>query len=200
MELINLNQIFDLLIEYRYFLLFPITIIEGPIITVMAGYLSHLGLFNIYAVYCIVVIGDLVGDIIYYLIGKNGRLQIIDKWGHYFGIHRKNVLEMEKIFENHSFKTLFFGKFTFGIGGIIIIAAGAAKVPITKFIFYSIIGTLPKSFLLILAGTFIGSAYLQISKYFDYTAIVSILLAIIILAGYYFIQRYAKRYIKKESL
>ena len=63
----SLSQLFVLLTQHRYILLFPITVAEGPIITVIAGYLSHLGFFDWFVTYIIVVTGDLTGDIIYYI-------------------------------------------------------------------------------------------------------------------------------------
>ncbi len=194
---LSLSAIFSLLAQYRYFLLFPITVAEGPIITVIAGYLCRLGFFYWPTAYLIVVGGDLAGDILYYLAGRWGRYQFIEKWGHYLGIKAQKVKDMQKIFERHSANALFFGKFTLGIGGVIILAAGASRVSFRKFIGYCTLGTLPKSALLMLIGAYFGYAYLAISKYFDYTAIITVAVAFVIAGGYYLLERYAKKRLKK---
>jgi membrane protein DedA with SNARE-associated domain len=43
-------------------LLFPLAVVEGPIVTVIAAYLASLGYLNIFAVFAVVVAADLVGD------------------------------------------------------------------------------------------------------------------------------------------
>ena len=42
-------------------ILFPIAVVEGPIITVIAAYVASLGYLNLPAVFCVVVAADLVG-------------------------------------------------------------------------------------------------------------------------------------------
>jgi membrane-associated protein len=193
-----LSSIPDLLMQERYVLLFPIAILEGPIISVITGYLTHLGFFDLFAAYGIIVAGDLVGDVIYYLVGRYGRLQFIEKWGHFFGIKAEKVLDMERVFGLHSAKALFWGKFTLGLGGIIIVAAGAARVPFSKFFIYSSLGTIPKSAILMLIGGFFGYAFLTISRYFDYTAAITLAVALLFAIGYFLFQRYAKKSIVKK--
>jgi membrane protein DedA with SNARE-associated domain len=61
----TLSQIINWLEVYKYFVLFPVTIFEGPIITVIAGYLSSLGFLNFYVAYGVIVLGDTVGDILF---------------------------------------------------------------------------------------------------------------------------------------
>lgn len=69
----SFQQIISLLTAYKYFFLFPIVVVEGPIITVIAGFLSSLGYLNIIIAYLVVVAGDIVGDSAYYAIGFYGR-------------------------------------------------------------------------------------------------------------------------------
>ena len=38
------------LLQYKYVFLFPAVVIEGPIITIVAGFLASLGFFNVFAV------------------------------------------------------------------------------------------------------------------------------------------------------
>ena len=51
-------------------LLFPLAILEGPIVTVIAAYVARLGYLNIVAVYVVVVVADLVGDVVSSMIGR----------------------------------------------------------------------------------------------------------------------------------
>ena len=78
------QQIFDFLSHYGYWMMLPLMIIEGPIITIIASMLAKLGAFNIFIVFILSVAGDMIGDIILYYLGY--------KLGNSFvGISRKNV-------------------------------------------------------------------------------------------------------------
>ncbi len=193
MHFFTIDQVFSILETYKYLLLFPIAILEGPLITVIAGYLSFLGFLSFPWAYLAMVLGDLAGDIIYYSAGRWGRLAVIEKYGHYIGISAKKIIAMEKIFGSQEARALIGGKFTLGIGGIIILAAGAIKMPFKKFIAYCTIGTAPKSFLLMLLGYYFGHAYHSIGKIFDYTTIGNTIIFAIILTIYYITQKYAWR-------
>jgi membrane-associated protein len=194
---LTLGAIPGLLMQYRYFFLFPIAVIEGPIISVITGYLVHLGFFDLFVAYFVILSGDLVGDVLYYLVGRYGRLQFIEKWGHFVGVNADKVKDMERIFGRHSAKALFFGKFTLGLGGIIILAAGASRVRFSKFFLYSSLGSIPKSAILMLIGGLFGYAFLTIGRYFNYTAIITMVVAFFIALGYYLFQRYAKKSLEK---
>ena len=60
------DAVIAILINYGYFLLFPIAVLEGPIISVIAGFLVLQGYFNILLVYAVMVVADLTGDFLYY--------------------------------------------------------------------------------------------------------------------------------------
>ena len=46
---------------YKYWLIFPIMVLEGPIITVISGFLVSLGTLNAFVAYPLLFFGDLLG-------------------------------------------------------------------------------------------------------------------------------------------
>lgn len=142
-----LQQIIFLLTAHKYLFLFPVVVVEGPIITVIAGFLSSLGPLNIFIAYAVVVVGDIVGDIMYYALGYYGRQRFINRWGRFLGITLERVERLEKHFEKHSGRTLIIGKLSHGVGAVVLVAAGIARVPFRKFVWYNFIPSLPKSLL-----------------------------------------------------
>lgn len=171
-------QIIDLLLQYKYFILFPITVLEGPVVTMISGMLSSpaFGYLSVFWVFPIVVIGDLVGDIAMYAMGRYGRHSFIHKWGKYLGLNDERVQAMEDHFERHPGKTLLFGKLTHAVGSVVLFAAGMGNVPFWKFLWYNFIGTLPKSLVLMLSGYFFGHAFEQINNGLNYVSGVAIIL------------------------
>jgi len=181
---IPLEQIVAILLQYKYALLIPISAVEGPIITILVGFLSSTGLMNIFLAYASVVTGDLIGDCIYYAVGRYGRKSFIRKWGHFIGMAERRIERLESHFKKSLAKTIIFGKIAHGLGTFILFGAGVAKVPFGRFFWYNIISTLPKSLILILMGFYFGQAYVKIGRYLDYTAIGAIVLGFVFMIGY----------------
>lgn len=164
----TLDIIIQWLLAYKYLALFPIMVVEGPIVTVIAGFLASLGYMNVLLVYFIVVAGDLTGDVFYYALGRYGREKTIARWGHVLGITMERIERVEYHFKNHTAKTLLFGKLTHAIGLVFLVAAGMARVPFSEYLWYNLLGTLPKSLVFLLIGYYFGSAYVQINNYLSY--------------------------------
>lgn len=181
---IPLAQIPIILIRYKYFVLFPAAAIEGPIITIIAGFLCAHSLMNIYLAYAVIVAGDLAGDAFYYLLGRWGRIGLVNKIGHLVGISAARIKKLENHFSNHGGKTILVGKLAHGFGTVFLAAAGASKMPFNKFIYYNIIGTIPKSLILLLVGYFFGQAYARINTYFDFFAVGAFALAVLLILLY----------------
>lgn len=193
---ISLQDIINWLIIYKYLVIFPITIVEGPIVTIIAGFLAAHGLLNVFIVFPVIVFGDLTGDILYYLIGRWGRDSFIVKWGYLIGLNENRINKLEKHFEQHSGKTLIFGKISHGIGSAFLMAAGVAKMPIRDFLWFNLVGTLPKSLILLIVGYYFGQAYKQIRTYFDYTALIFVTGLVVILILYLSIVKLRKIFSK----
>ncbi len=188
LNFITADNISFLLMHYGYFILFPIMVAEGPIATIIAGFLSSLGYFNFFVVYVVAFLGDITGDVIYYLIGRWGKKRIINN-GKFLGIKLKNIEKIEEHFKNHSGKTLLFGKLTHSVGAPILIAAGMAKIKISKFIVYNVVGSIPKTLVFLLIGYYFGSAYNKIDKYFGYFSILMLVIIILAVVIYFYIKK-----------
>lgn len=181
---IPLIQIPIILARYKYLMLFPAVAIEGPIITIIAGFLAGQSLINIYLAYAVIVAGDLAGDVFYYTLGRWGRIGLINKMGGLFGFSAERIKKLEKHFTNHGGKTILIGKLAHGIGTVFLAAAGASKMPVKKFIYYNFIGTVPKSLILLLIGYFFGQAYVRINAYLDYYALAVLILPLLLIIIY----------------
>lgn len=182
----SLDHILQLILAYRYLIIFPIAVVEGPIIAILSGFLVSRGALNMYVVYVLLVLGDLVGDTIYYLIGRWGGNAFVRRHGHFFGLREEHLIAFEEGFRRHSTKLLLFGK-TQAIGSVTLAAAGITKMPYLRFLFISAIGTTIKIFLLLLIGFYFGQAYGTINTYLSRIAIISsfaVVIAIVVFVLY----------------
>jgi len=189
----SLAHIMELILLYKYAFLLLIVIIEGPIATILAGFITSLGELNFLLAYITVVVGDLIGDVLYYGIGYWGRTGFIEKWGKYLGLHADRIAQLERHFQKHSGKTLVIGKFSHGIGGAVLVAAGMARISLVQYLWYNTVAAIPKSLALLLIGYYFGHAYTQIDHYFVYAAAVMTGLAILTGVMYTFLHKMENR-------
>lgn len=183
-----LGQVVGWLIQYKYLVIFPFAVFEGPIITIVAGFLSSTGHLNFWLSFLTVVLGDWVSDTLYYFIGRFGREKFILRFGKYFGLNEARVEKVEGHFQNHPWKIFTFGKVAHGTGSIILVAAGMSRIPYFKFLWYNIPTTLANSLLMILIGYYFGHAYTRIDSYLRVYSL--IVIAVVVGLYLYFIRKF----------
>lgn len=190
---ISPQDLLSILEHYKYWLVFPIAVFEGPIISVISGFLVHLKHFNIYIIYPLLIIADLVGDSLYYLIGRfGGRSITFKKFGKYFGYNDEYERYIEEHFVKHPAKTLLSAKFTHGLGGTVQATAGIARMDYFQFIKWNLIGQVPKSLVLIIIGYYLGESYEKINGYLEYIALFTISIFVFIVL-YFLVSKRLKK-------
>ena len=174
-----MNAIIGLLETYKYFVLFPLAIIEGPILTVVAGFLVSLGLMNPYIVYPIVVVADALGDSLCYALGRFGD-PLVRRYGHWIGITPEKLIKAENYFKTHHLRSILLSKLVHGIGFVGIIAAGSLRVRYSKFALTAFVVSALQTLAFLILGIFFGFAYVAIEKYLSYFAAVVSLIALFV--------------------
>ena len=188
--MITPDTVVHLLQQYGYFVLFLIAIMEGPIITIIGAFLASQGYFNIFAVYATVIVGDLAGDLFYYGIGWLGQSRALVGIRQSFGMTGGDFARIERYIKQHGAKTLLFAKYT-QTGFLALPACGAARMPIWSFLWYNVLGTIPKSLILVIIGWFFGFAYNRINGYFVKASFAFIAIFCIV-GAYLWLHRYLR--------
>lgn len=178
-----MTSVLLLLAKYKYLILFPIAVLEGPFAAIIAGFLSSSGIFNIFLVYLFIVMGDMVGDSFYYFLGRLCGSSII-KHGYHIGISAEKLENAKKYFTNYHHRTIIISKLAYGIGISGLVAAGILKISYKKFMRTCFYIAIIQSAFLISIGFIFGHAYLQIEQYLNIYS--KIILAIaLVLVGYF---------------
>ncbi len=165
------EEIISILSYYKYWIIFPVAVFEGPIIAIICGFLVYLGILNGVGAYVIMVVADTIGDSLYYLLGRFWRYSDwVKKYSTFLGYSEKSEEYLENHFNKHKAKTFLLAKISHGIGGSVQIASGIAKVSYKDFFIYSVLGTVPKVFILLLIGFYLGSSYEKIDGYLQLIA------------------------------
>ncbi len=188
----TLATVISWLLQYRYLVLFPLVVIEGPIVTIIAGFLASLGNLNIFIAYPVIVVADIVGDLFMYAQGRWGGKAVARKWGHHFGLKPETIVRLEEHFKNHPGKTLLIGKLSHFFGGPVLIAAGMARMRISKFLWYNFLGTMPKSIILLFIGFYFGQAYAKFDRFFTLAGWI-IIFAVICVIIYFIIAKISRK-------
>jgi membrane protein DedA with SNARE-associated domain len=167
---ITLESIIALFVAHKYAILFPLLVIEGPLVSIIAGFLANpeMGYLNVWVLILVVIIADLVGDVFYYAIGRWGRHSVVFRWVHRLGLSDERFLKLEKHFKNHGGKTIAAGKIGHGIGWAAMLAAGATSMNFLKFLFINFLVSIVKSSLLVFLGYYYGANYKKIATFFHY--------------------------------
>lgn len=191
------DQILELVNQYKYLILLPFTVFEGPIATVIGGFLVSMGVLNFLLVFALSVFGDFIGDSMWWAIGKSSRGKFLSRLLNRIGIKKERFVRIESHFKNNGMKTLVIGKFIYGFETVSLVAAGAAHMPYWRFTLYTMIPSIPKSLLFTAVGFYFGHAYNQISHYLDNVSLavaVFLCLAVVLFLLYKFVYiRWSKR-------
>ncbi|MBY0472677.1 hypothetical protein K2Q00_00105 [Patescibacteria group bacterium] len=158
-----------LLTTYKYVIIFPLGIFEGPIIAVICGFLATLGIVEWYFAYAILVLADALGDWFYYGLGRFGSTYI-HRWGHYIGLTSERIHKAGAYFSKNHFKMVAASKLIHAGGVAGIVAAGTTKLPFLKFAGQCLFISLLQTGILFLLGVFFGHAYDKIGEYLNYYA------------------------------
>lgn len=193
----QVNQIFSLLYTYSYLVLFPLAVIEGPIVTIIAGFLVSLGFMDWLPTYFTIIAGDLTGDMLYYSAGrwwlKNIYLRVLK----FFNIKIKLYDKLKEALKKNKGPFLFFGKLSHAVGGLILFAAGDSGIPVKDYLWFNFLATLPKSLILLGVGFYFGSTVSSFRRALDFTVLGLFILTAFAIGAYFGVTYLSNKYIKK---
>lgn len=187
-----MEQALQLLLAYKYAILVPLALVEGPSVAIVAGVLVSLGYLNFFISYTILISKDMVVDAIYYFLGRYGeKKNILARHGKKVGLTESRFLYFKKLWDNHFFKTMFFSKLAYGVGVPMLVSAGLANISSKKFFFFAFIIALLQYAGLMVLGVYFGDSYMRIAGYVKGAEILLIVVAILV--GAYFLISFALR-------
>ncbi len=114
------------------------------------------------------VLGNLVGSWIAYWVGRAGRLELIERHGHWLHIKPSHIEWADRWFARYGAPAIFFSRMLPIIRTFISLPAGVAKMPFGRFTALTIAGCVPWVLGLALAGEAVGSEWESVRKSFDY--------------------------------
>ena len=149
-----------LLVAYRYWLLVPLAIIEGPIIAFIAGTLAKLGYFNITFLGIFFFARDMLMDSFYYAVGYFGaETALAKRLLHKLHVRGEHLEHVRELWEKYPARTMFIGKVSYGVASSFILVAGMVKMSLKKFYGYGSIVAILQFWTLLALGYVYGAAF-----------------------------------------
>lgn len=160
--------------------------IPSELILTFGGFMTTYTSMNIWIVVLFATVGSVIGACILYGVGLLLPIEkiewIVEKWGHILGLKKDDIKRAEGWFEHRGNSTIFFCRFIPLIRSLISIPAGMARMPKTKFLIYTTLGTSIWNIVLVCLGAFAGASWERIVDYMDvYSSITLVVIAVICL-------------------
>jgi membrane protein DedA with SNARE-associated domain len=157
--------------------------IPSEAIMLFAGFNVSEGNLTLFGIVAAGVLGNLAGSLIAYAAGYYGRLELLDR-KRLIHVNRRHLEWADRWFQRHGSATVFFARMLPIIRTFISLPAGAARMPIGRFVAFTIAGCIPWVLLLALIGREVGDRWDQWQDklhYLDYLVIAAALVAIVYL-------------------
>jgi len=178
---------------FGYFGVFVLMAMESMILPVpsemvmpFAGFLIANGNLNFWLVVLVSGLGSICGSLVSYSVGRYGGNPIVMKYGKYFLLDVKDLLNTEQWFKKRGEKTILISRFIPIVRHLISIPAGIGKMNLKKFIIYTAVGATIWNAFLAYMGFLLGKNWELVKHYSEYVSIpVLIILATLVILFIY---------------
>lgn len=154
--------------------------IPSELILGFAGFLIYEERMTLLGATIAGMIGGMAGSIFAYYVGYYGGRPFVDKYGKYFLIKKSHVDIAQRWFDKYGVKAVFFSRMLPVVRTFISLPAGFARVDMKKFLFYTFLGSLPWTLLILGIGMLLGENW---KKMLDVGHEISILFVILAAIG-----------------
>lgn len=190
-----MEQFFNVVIDYISLWGYPAILIgmalenacipiPSELIFGFAGYLVYLGRLDLTMAVIAGVVGGLLGSVIAYMAGYYGGYSFVTKYGKYILLSKSHVELAQKWFDQYGLKATFFSRLLPVVRTFISLPAGFAKVDFTKFIIYTLLGSIPWTVALIYAGKLLGENWQELNV-IGHKASIAVAAGLIVIVFYY---------------
>ena len=130
--------------------------VPSELILGFAGYLISADRMTFTGAMIAGMIGGMAGSIFAYVVGATGGRKFVDKYGKYFFIKKSHVDLAQRWFDKYGIRAVFFSRMLPVVRTFISLPAGFARVNFKQFLFYTFMGSLPWTALILYAGELLG--------------------------------------------
>lgn len=156
--------------------------LPSEVIMPFGGFLAWAGHLQLWIVIGMGTLGNIVGSLVAYYVGKLGGRAVITRYGRYIHVTERHLKKAEDWFDKRGEWAVFVGRLLPGIRTFISLPAGIAQMNVVKFTVFSAIGSLPWVAALGYAGYKLGQNWEGITTY-THPLIYVVAAVVVLLAG-----------------
>ncbi|MUG72148.1 hypothetical protein GNP93_15860 [Paenibacillus validus] len=139
-------------------------VIPSEIVLAYGGFLVSRGQVSLVGAIVFGTIGCMLQQLILYGLGRYGGRPVLDKFGKYLHLKKKHLDIAENWFNRYGPGMVFLARFVPVLRQAISIPAGMARMPVWKFLFFTLLGTIPWAILFVYLGQALGDNWEQIDE------------------------------------
>lgn len=164
-----------------------IIIIPSELILAMGGILAQQGHMTFMGAFLTGLLGSLACALIIYYIGYFGGRPFVKKYGKFFFMKEHEIEVADKWFNKYGMWAALIGRNFPIVRTLISFPIGVTKLSVTKFMAYSLIGSIPWTFAFVGAGYTLGKNWEKVLGFVDLLRIpiIIILIGLVIIFLYY---------------
>lgn len=162
--------IFSLIQNFGYFGMFLGMVLEAVIIIIPSeailatgGILASRGIFSFWGAFFTGLVGSVFCAIVIYFMGYWGGRPFIRKFGKYFFMKEEDLERSDSWFSKYGMFGALIGRNFPIIRTLISLPIGIMRMPFFKFLLFTIIGSIPWTFLFIYLGYTLGNGWIYVS-------------------------------------
>lgn len=161
--------------------------VPSEVIFGVAGFLVYKGQLNLVWSVAAGVLGGLIGSIVAFAVGYYEGPPFVKKYGRYILLSEHKLEIAQQWFDRYGVAAVFFSRLLPVIRTFISLPAGFARMNFTKFVVYTILGSVPWTIVLIYFGMLLGENWQTLHKIGNEAGIVVVL--VLAAAGYYWYRK-----------
>lgn len=133
--------------------------LPSEIVLGFAGFLVAEGKFDFWSAVLVAGLGSTVGSTISYWIGRFGGRPLVQHYGHWLLLTRKDLARADKLFKKYGNWIALLSRMVPLLRTFISLPAGITKMPFWQFTLFTMLGSTPWAALIIFIGTKLGANY-----------------------------------------
>ncbi len=168
------NFILDLINDFGYFGMFlgmileaVIIIIPSELILATGGILASRGIFNFFLTFVVGLLGSTFCAVIIYFMGYFGGQPFIKKYGKYFFMKDADISKSDSWYTKYGLIAAAVGRNIPIVRTLISLPIGIARLSFSKFFLYTILGSIPWTFVFVYFGYSLGNNWVILKDFMD---------------------------------
>ena len=198
--------VLNLIHQYGYLGMFLGMVLEAVIIIIPSeailatgGILASRKIFSFWGAFLIGLVGSVFCAIVIYFMGYFGGKPFIKKYGKYFLMKEEDIEKSDSWFNQYGLIGALIGRNFPIIRTLISLPIGIMRLSFFKFLIYTIIGSIPWTFVFVYVGYTLGNGWTVVNKYIGKLKIPIRILLILLVVSYFYKKIKQKKKLRQNS-